>query len=122
MPNNNQPRNKVFVPLREKQDYTPAKEYGEVVAITPEEVDRYNSTELLSMISEKMKDATRNDMILISGLTLSNCIAAAIMAHRFGEVNFLLFRRGEYLLRRIILPTVETDEDQVPITEDSLTS
>lgn len=103
--NNNHRRNKVYVPERAEHDYKAAEEYGEVVSITPQEVDRYNSTGLLEMISEKMNDATQNDMVLISGLTLSNCIASAIMARKFGCVNFLLFRRGEYLLRRVILPS-----------------
>lgn len=107
-------RPKVFVPMRENHNYGPAEEYGEIVAITPANVpDTYRASELLSMISEKMKDATPNDMILISGLTLSNCIAASIMAHRFGTVNFLLFQRGEYIMRRIILTPSEAE----PVTE-----
>lgn len=109
---NNHQRNKVFVPEREGHDYRAAEEYGIITPITPLEVDRYNATELFDMISNKMIDATQNDMILISGLTLSNCIATAIMSHKFGSVNFLLFRKGEYLLRRIILPSDLNDGSQ----------
>lgn len=107
-------RLKVFVPLRENHNYKAAEEYGEVTPITPESVDHYNVTELLSMISSKMIDATQNDMILISGLTVSNCIATAIMSAKFGSVNFLLFRKGEYIMRRIILPTEppESEDEQ----------
>lgn len=112
-------RPKVFVPMRENHNYGPAEEYGEIIAITPANVpDTYRASELLSMISEKMKDATPNDMILISGLTLSNCIAASIMAHRFGTVNFLLFQRGEYIMRRIILPTAIDKHDEILDTID----
>ena len=114
MPNNHNSRNKVFVPEREGHDYKAAEEYGTVTPITPVEVDRYNANDLYDMISNKMIDATQNDMILISGLTLSNCIASAIMAHRFGSVNFLLFRKGEYLLRRIILPSEAVEDPQLP--------
>lgn len=95
-------RLKVYVPVREGQDYKAAEEYGEIIAITEGEVDRYNTRQLFASISEKMKDAGQNDMILLSGLTLANCIATAIMARKHGAVTFLLFRRGEYLARRII--------------------
>lgn len=111
-------RLKVFVPLRENQDYTAAEEYGEIAPITPELVDRYNVSELFDTISKAMKDASHNDMILISGLTLSNCIATAIMAAKFGSVNFLLFRKGEYVMRRIILPQDEPQIENVVEVED----
>lgn len=104
-------RLKVFVPFRDSQDYRAAEEYGEIVKITEGEVDRYNTRQLFDQISEAMKDATQNDIILVSGLTLSNSIASAIMARKFGHVNFLLFRRGEYLMRRINLPPLEIDLD-----------
>lgn len=119
MTNNNHTRNKVFVPLREGHDYTAAEEYGELTPITPESVDIYNVTALFDMISAKMTDATQNDMILVTGLTVSNCIASAIMASRFGTVNLLLFRKGEYLLRRIILPTLSIDVQEEDETEGS---
>lgn len=109
---NNQQRNKVFVPEREGHDYRAAEEYGDITTITPVQVDDpHNVNVLFDMISKKMTDATQNDMILISGLTLSCCIASAIMASRFGSVNFLLFRRGEYLMRRIILPSAPESDD-----------
>lgn len=110
MPNNHK-RLKVFVPPREAQDYKAAEEYGVVTPITEETVDRYNVSKLYETISKNMEGASQNDMILISGLTVSNCIATAIMAAKFGSVNFLLFNRGEYVLRRIILPAADHEGD-----------
>lgn len=94
---------KVFIPSKVEHDYKAALEYGEVVTITSGRVDRYNVGELHSTILKALEDAQEEDTILVSGFTLSNCIASAIMAHRFGVVNFLLYRRGEYMMRRVIL-------------------
>ena len=108
-------RLKVFVPMRDDHDYKAAEEYGELVPITEGEVDQFSTHRLYQSILEKMQDATQNDMVLVTGLTLSNCIASAIMAHKFGAVSFLLFRRGEYLMRRVILPP--RDDIDVTVAE-----
>jgi len=94
---------KVYIPSKLEHDYSAAAEYGEVVALTVGHVDKYSVGELSTAIGEALRDAQDDDTILISGLTLNNCIASAIMAHKFGVVNFLLYRRGEYMLRKILL-------------------
>lgn len=94
---------KVFIPSKVEYDYSSASEYGELVAITSGHVDKYSVGEMYGIINEALKDAREEDAILISGLTLNNCIATAIMTHKFGTVNFLLYRRGEYMLRKILL-------------------
>ena len=46
-----------------------------------------------------MKDAEKDEYLLISSLAVLNAIASAILARRFGRVNYLLFCEGRYLKR-----------------------
>ena len=93
---------KVFISRNMDHSYERAKEFGELVYITEGKVDIFAVGELYDLIKESMKDASEDDLILISGLSLSNSIASSIMAYKFGVVNFLLYRKGEYLMKRVI--------------------
>jgi len=47
-------------------------------------------------------------MLLLTGINVLNCLAAAIMARRFGRLNILLYklnegRDAEYVMRSIYL-------------------
>lgn len=101
-------KRKVYIASKSDHDYSAAKEFGELVFLSEGRVDRYSVGDLYGGLTKALKEATEEDFILISGLTLSNAIASAIMAYRFGSVNYLLFRKGEYMMRKVILgPGVE---------------
>jgi hypothetical protein len=48
---------------------------------------------------DAMKDAEKDDLILISSLATFCCVATAIMVERFGEVHYLIYKDGKYLQR-----------------------
>tara|TARA_Y100000310_G_scaffold327344_1_gene393554 strand:+ start:2008 stop:2334 length:327 start_codon:yes stop_codon:yes gene_type:complete len=91
----------VFIPNKGAHDFTDAERYGEIRFLTEGTVRRYAVNNLYRMIAEGMKDAQEQDYILISSLTILNTIVTAILARKFGKVNFLLFRDGEYIDRTI---------------------
>jgi hypothetical protein len=48
-----------------------------------------------------MSDGIKEDFLLVSSLSILNSIASAIIARKFGVVNFLLFSDGKYILRSV---------------------
>ena len=50
-----------------------------------------------------MQDAEETDYLLISSLAILNALASAIMSRKFGRVNYLLFRDGEYIEKVVVI-------------------
>lgn len=94
---------KVFVLNDTGHDYRDAERFGKVVICTDTSVDRWDISKMYVRLRECLKDASSQDYIMISSLTSLCSVAAAIMAERFGEVHFLLYRDGKYIARDLIL-------------------
>lgn len=92
---------KVYVPNKSHHDFSEAERFGELVFLTEGIVNRYNVNDICRRCASVMHDASEGDHILISSLTVINMIAAAIMAHKFGRVNFLMFQNGGYVSREL---------------------
>jgi hypothetical protein len=52
-----------------------------------------------------MEGAGSEDLLLVAGPTTLNCIASALLAHRFGKVNFLIYdqKTDKYTQRTVVL-------------------
>lgn len=96
-------RRKVFVPNKSHHDFSGAARFGDLVFLTEGVVKRLNVNHLYREISDKLKDATADDYILVSSLSILNAIIASIMAYRFGRINFLIFNHGDYYPREVVL-------------------
>jgi len=97
----------VFVPSK-GHDFTPAEKFGTLVYLTEGHVSRLNVNQLFRQVQDGMRDAREEDMLLLTGINVLNCLAAAIMARRFGRLNILLYklnegRDAEYVMRSIYL-------------------
>jgi len=55
-----------------------------------------------------MKDAEDHDYLVVSSLSILNSLASAIMARKFDHINYLIFRGGNYLERKIIFNTTDS--------------
>tara|TARA_Y100000310_G_scaffold334343_1_gene413933 strand:- start:169 stop:600 length:432 start_codon:yes stop_codon:yes gene_type:complete len=91
----------VFVTNLGAHNYQSAKEYGELRFLTRGKIKRYSTNTIYRDFIDGMSDAEPGDYLLVSSLSILNSIAAAILARRFGVVNFLLFSDGEYILRSV---------------------
>lgn len=96
---------KVFVPNRSHHDFADAARFGDIVYLTDGIVNRFQINQIYRQCKAIMKDATEQDFILVSSLSIINAIAASIMARRFNRVNFLIFnsRDRRYEAREIIV-------------------
>lgn len=96
---------KVYVPNKSHHDFKKAERFGQLVYLTDGVVNRFAVNQLYRECGAAMKDATAEDYILVSSLSILNAVAASIMAHRFGCVNFLVFdtTKRTYEPREILL-------------------
>ena len=71
--------------------------------LTSGSVPRYNTENMYRQLVEGMQDAEETDYLLISSLVILNALASAIMGRKFGRVNYLLFRDGEYIEKVVVI-------------------
>lgn len=91
----------VFVTNLGAHDYAPAGKYGELRFLTRGKINRYATSTIYREFIDAMQDSEETDFLLVSSLSILNSIAAAILARKYGMVNFLLFSDGRYVLRSV---------------------
>jgi hypothetical protein len=96
---------RVFVPNKAFHDYSDAKRFGTLVYLSEGKQNAGKIHHQYRMVSEILKDAEPGDYLLLSGPASLNAIAASILAHRFGRINYLVFDgfTGQYNSRPILL-------------------
>lgn len=99
----------VFVPSK-GHDFSAAEKYGSLVYLTEGHISRLNVNQLHRQVVDGMKDARADDVILLTGINVLNCLAAAVMAKRFSCLNLLIYKLNEgkdaeYVLRSVYLDT-----------------
>ena len=93
----------VFVVNKSSHDFSPAKEYGEVIYLSEGSMNRYATNSMIRQFSEVMKSSTPEDYIVPCSLNVMNSIACAIFAFNHGRLNLLLFKDGVYIVRNHVL-------------------
>lgn len=97
--NNNGRRPIVFIPNKSGHDFSGVEKWGRPVFLTEGQQSRYATNYLYRVISEVMRDSASEDFLVITSLPIINAIAAGILAHKHGRVNFLIYRFGAYVNR-----------------------
>ena len=120
------------MPNKGAHDYSAAQKFGDLIFLTEGTINKFALDVFYRTAAEAMYDAEASDYVVITSLNSICSICSAIMARRFGRVNFLLFRRDRYVERQIhvdsLLPTLPkggedcdyTITPDVPVTEDVL--
>lgn len=109
---------RVYITNKSGHDFSNATRFGELVYLSEGEVDTFEVTRMYRRFSSILNNSNRSDYLLITGLTVMNCVASAIMSRKHGIVNWLLFNHetGSYKARTIdidsLCPT-EIDVDKV---------
>ena len=94
---------KVFIPNDGGHDYSDAQRFGDVVICTKGAIDKWDISHMYRVMTTALEDAEPDDYLVLNSLSSLCSVASAIMAERFGEVHFLLFRNGKYIERTLIL-------------------
>lgn len=99
-------KTKVFIPNRSCHDFSPALEFGELVYLSEGNIKRFDTSRLYRRFMPLLENSTKDDYLLVSGLTVLNLIAAFILAQKHGRLNLLLFSSNgnkKFYIERIII-------------------
>ena len=94
---------KVYIVSGSNHDFTRARAYGELVFLSEGPMNRYSVNNMYRIFKSKMSDSAPDDYILVCGLAIMNAVAASIMTAKHGRVNYLLYEKGGYLERNIVI-------------------
>lgn len=97
---------KVYIPNRSFHDFSEAAKYGELVYLTEGLVKPGTSVnQLYRLLNERLADSEPEDMLLVCSLSILNAVAASLLTHKHGAVNYLIYRQrtGSYKKYRIKL-------------------
>ena len=101
----------VWIPNKAGHNFSDAERFGELVYLTEGTVNRYSANSMYRTFSEQMDEASPKDYLLVSSLSILNCVASSILSYKFGLVNYLLFKNGIYLERSVNYSSLITRED-----------
>ena len=94
---------KVYIISASAHDFSPAEEFGELVPLSQGPCNRYSVNNIHRIFWPVLKDSNPDDYLLVCGLGIMTAVATAIMSHLHGRVHFLLFKKGGYIPRTLIL-------------------
>jgi hypothetical protein len=96
---------RVYVVNKSAHDFSDAKRFGELVYLTEGSVNRFETSQIHREVTAAMRDAAKDDWLLVSALTVINTIAASILAMRFKRLNLLIYdiKTKRYADRVLIL-------------------
>lgn len=96
---------KVYVVNKSSHDFSPAKDFGELIFMSVGRLNRYATNDMARTFLEAMKDSEPEDYILPCSLNIANIVAGAVFAAKHGRINLLIFkpRTSEYVERILVL-------------------
>lgn len=102
---------RVFIPNKGYHDYTDAKRYGELSFVTTGIQNKFGVANMARLWEDALADSLPTDYILQTSLSILTSIGIASFAMKHeGRVNVLLWQRGKYIERTIILNKGENYE------------
>lgn len=94
---------KVYVVSKSAHDFSDAERYGILIPLSTGPMNRYNVNNIHRQFEDIMAESSDNDYILICGLSIMSSVACGIMAAKHGKLNLLIFRKGKYVERNLVL-------------------
>ena len=101
---------KVFVINRGCHDLSDAERFGELVFLSEGSINRYAVSNMYREFVQHLKESTKEDFLLITGLSVMSSLACAIFARMHGRINLLLYKasrmsevEGYYVERTVMI-------------------
>jgi len=94
---------KVFIPNKGSHDYSEAERYGELIFVSDGIQNRFSVDQMCRTWKDFLSTSTKKDYLLVTSLTILNCIGCAVFVAKHGVLNLLLFKSGKYMARSINL-------------------
>lgn len=85
----------VFVPNKNNNDFSAAREFGELIFLTEGPISRFAVTALHKTLRQKLEQAEAHDYLMITSLNIITAIATGILVSRFQRANFLIYSQTD---------------------------
>lgn len=102
---------RVYIANKSGHDFSAAAKYGELVFLSEGRMSKFATNNMYRLFVEQMRGSSDNDWLLVTGLTVMNNIATAILAFKHGQINMLIYdeERNDYRKRVIKLTELITE-------------
>ena len=94
---------KVFIINKSSHNFHATKKFGHQVFLSEGLMDRYATTNIHRQFNVFLKDSKSEDYIVLCSLNVMNAIACSIFAKKHGTLNLLLYKKGRYLERNLVI-------------------
>jgi len=94
---------KVFIINKSAHNFNATKQYGEVVYLSEGLMDRYATNNIHRQFNSILKYSEPEDYIVLCSLNVMNAIACSIFAKLHGCLNLLLYKKGNYIERNLVI-------------------
>jgi hypothetical protein len=94
---------KVYVVNKGFHDFSSAERYGRLIYMTEGYQPKFSVGTPLRRFQFCMQDSKPEDWILLTGLSVLNCLACSVFALKHDRLNILLFNGSGYVERTILI-------------------
>jgi hypothetical protein len=104
---------KVYIINKSSHDYTKATKYGELIFITEGLINAYNLNQTFRRAYTTLQEFdAKEDYILLTGLASTNLIIGWVLGWLQKDINVLLYKEGDYIVRRLTFDHFREKEKQ----------
>lgn len=94
---------RVYIINKSAHNFTATKRYGQAVYLSEGLMDRYATTNIHRQFESVLKDSSPEDYLVLCSLNVMNSIACSIFTKLHGCLNLLLYKKGSYIERNLII-------------------
>ena len=94
---------KVYVVNKGSHNFASAEKYGRLIYMTEGYQSKFSVAGALRQFQFCMQNSHEEDRILLTGLSVLNCIACSLFTLKHGRLNLLLFNGKGYVERTLLL-------------------
>ena len=94
---------KVYIINKSAHNFSATKKYGKAVYLSEGLMDRYATNNIHRKFISVLRHSKPEDYIVLCSLNIMNAIACAIFATMHGQLNLLLYKKGGYIERNLVI-------------------
>ena len=93
-----------------RHDFSRAEGFGELVFLSEGIINRLDTGLMLRLFMPQLLKSHKDDYIVLTSLSVMCSIACAIMGALHGKLNILIYNKGRYLERCIVLERSDSEQ------------
>lgn len=93
----------VLVTNKGGHDYSDAERFGRLVYMSSGRLSRFGVSNIVRQFKHYIERSGPDDYILLTSLSVSCAVAAALFAVKHKRLNLLIFKEDKYVERKVLL-------------------